>query len=58
MDEQPNRPEGTWFYTWAGEGVYHLWQQTDTGPKRCGIIYNHPSVDFICERLNEPSARL
>lgn len=50
MDE--DRPIGTWFYTWAGGDVYHLWQQTERGPKRAGIIYNQPSIDFICEMLN------
>jgi hypothetical protein len=51
--EDQTRPVGTWFYTWAGEDVYHLWQETERGPKRAGIIYNQPSIDFICERLNE-----
>ena len=57
MDEEKERQVGTWFYLWAGADVYHLWQQTEYGPKRCGIIYNHPSVDFICEKLNESLAR-
>jgi hypothetical protein len=58
MTEDKERPIGTWFYIGVGQDMYyHLWQQTESGPLKCGIIYTRPSADFICERLNEPSSR-
>ena len=44
---------GSWYYAYVADG-YELWQATEHGHVCLGKVYDQPTADMICEKMNEP----